>query len=259
MYFNRRNYERYIGQTRRVLEQRDYEHHTADSGMDIDIALQEHPEDFELSVIGWYPVDELDYWEKYWIAYYDTFEGYGYNNTPGGSIADAAEASKVKVVAINPRTGETAVFDSMVELAEAIKEARGMSTKLTTISSTISHVCGGRRYDKSPRSTRYKTSGTRKSAYGLIFAYLEDFEANPEKYLSRRRCAHSRTPRSVRAVHIETNDEFTFRSITAAADWITEDSDYNYKGLCSETVRNGITAAMNRSNNQYYGFSFYSV
>ena len=257
MYRNRINHMRYIGQTRRNIGARDREHHNPNSCMDIDIAVNEHPENFELTIIGWYPVKELDYWEEYWIDYWDTYRGYGYNRTPGGN-SGSSEALMKKVVMRLSDSQEITIANSVSEAASILKEKTHCKSGVATLIPVISDICTGRPRYSDSRASRFKTKCSRKSSHGYYFTFLEDYESDPEKFLSMGKCSHSRKPKPIYAVNLETNEEYWFRSMTAAADWLV-DTEYNWKGLCSESIRCGILNVIRYSGKQCCGFTFYEA
>lgn len=77
--------ERYIGQTTN-FKKRQREHlNDARINLRFHNLLKKHPEDFQISILeDNIEKSELDEKEKYWIKFYDTFNGLGFNLTPGG-------------------------------------------------------------------------------------------------------------------------------------------------------------------------------
>lgn len=77
------NGKSYIGQSNNI-ERRFLEHQTKDQ-IPIDIAIQKYGEKaFNFEVIEECPLERLDEREKYWIAFYNTYKGFGYNCSEGG-------------------------------------------------------------------------------------------------------------------------------------------------------------------------------
>ena len=99
----------YIGQTKRTLERRWYEHqkyaYEKDSQSKFYKAIRElGPEVFHIEQIEIvYGIEERNAREQYWIKYYNSFEE-GYNSTRGGGCFDITTMSKQEL------------FDSIVEL-----------------------------------------------------------------------------------------------------------------------------------------------
>lgn len=79
----------YIGQTIFTAEKRFQQHLNRalreETFYPLASAIRKYGKDaFKMEVVGEYPANELNDWEKYWIAYYNTFKG-GYNATIGGN------------------------------------------------------------------------------------------------------------------------------------------------------------------------------
>ena len=84
---NRLNGKRYVGQTRRPLEERLNEHQrNRRKASYVDRAIRKHGiESFAVKIIEvCFTVSELNYWEMYWIAELKTKYPNGYNFTDGG-------------------------------------------------------------------------------------------------------------------------------------------------------------------------------
>ena len=82
---NKSNGKSYIGQSNDI-ERRFYEHKNR-INLPIDIAIHKYGADtFEFAIIEECDIALLDEREIYWIEYYDTYRGFGYNCNPGGGI-----------------------------------------------------------------------------------------------------------------------------------------------------------------------------
>lgn len=79
------NGKMYVGQTVR-LDIREKQHLRNDNNQAIDLAIEKYgDENFDRYIIDVaFSKEELDEKERYWISYYDTFEGKGYNCNSGG-------------------------------------------------------------------------------------------------------------------------------------------------------------------------------
>lgn len=98
---NKLNGKMYIGQTIRTLEVRMAEH-ARHSKSPFDKAIQKYGlENFEVEVIDTADtIEELNQKEIYWIKYYNTYEGDGYNSCLGGENTTGfhhREESKAKM------------------------------------------------------------------------------------------------------------------------------------------------------------------
>ena len=91
------NWNMYVGQTI-DLDEREKQHISRHKQA-IDQAIDKYGEEnFDRYIIDVaYSKEELDEREKYWIAYYDTFKGEGYNCTEGGSNGKHSEETKKKL------------------------------------------------------------------------------------------------------------------------------------------------------------------
>lgn len=94
-YQNKLNNKIYIGQSADIAHR--YEQHIYDStyrperGTGVDLAIRKYGiENFDFSVIEECSIDELDERERYWIAYYDSYNN-GYNRSPGGKVLRGSE------------------------------------------------------------------------------------------------------------------------------------------------------------------------
>ena len=81
---NKINDKKYVGLTTRSIEIR-WKEHCRHSSQRIDEAIQEYGQDnFTIEKIEDCDDAQLDEREIYWIEYYNTFKGFGYNCNPGG-------------------------------------------------------------------------------------------------------------------------------------------------------------------------------
>jgi group I intron endonuclease len=95
---NKINGKQYVGQTNRSLNKRINEHITDHNNTHFDYALNKYGLDnFYIFKIE-YPKDELNYWEKYYIEMFNTFNTTnGYNHTTGGENYERSETTKKKL------------------------------------------------------------------------------------------------------------------------------------------------------------------
>lgn len=85
----------YIGQTNN-FSRRKKEHLSKKDGTVFHNAIQKYgPEHFSWDILEECPLSQLDEREKYWIAYFDTYE-HGYNLTLGGDNANALNTWRKK-------------------------------------------------------------------------------------------------------------------------------------------------------------------
>ena len=77
------NGKSYIGQSNNI--QRRFLEHKCKKDISIELAIQKYGVDaFTFEVLEECSLDELDSKEIYWIEYYNTYKGFGYNCSPGG-------------------------------------------------------------------------------------------------------------------------------------------------------------------------------
>ncbi|MFW5895527.1 MAG: GIY-YIG nuclease family protein [archaeon] len=81
---NKKNGKKYIGQTKDFA--RRWIEHCTQEQLKIDEVIQKYGWDnFETEVLETPPLDKLNEREQYWIEKYGTYQGEGYNFTPGGN------------------------------------------------------------------------------------------------------------------------------------------------------------------------------
>lgn len=77
------NGKSYIGQSNDII--RRFSEHKNRNEMAIDVAIQKYgAEAFTFEILEECSLEQLDEKERYWIAHYNTYEGFGYNCNPGG-------------------------------------------------------------------------------------------------------------------------------------------------------------------------------
>ena len=73
----------YIGQSNNI--ERRFKEHQYKTDIPVELAIQKYGIDaFTYEIIEECSLEELDEKEKYWIAYYNTYKGFGYNCSEGG-------------------------------------------------------------------------------------------------------------------------------------------------------------------------------
>lgn len=99
-----------------------------------DAAIQKYgKENFSFEVLEECPRSKLNEREVYWIAYYDTYLGYGYNLTPGGDGAD-------RVITISNE-----MFDKIINLLQDTNLSMRTIAKICSVSShAISAINAGK-------------------------------------------------------------------------------------------------------------------
>lgn len=79
------NGKSYIGQSNDI--ERRFKEHTFKNKIPIDKAIQKYgKENFQFEILEECSLDELDEKERYWINYYNTYKGFGYNCSEGGGL-----------------------------------------------------------------------------------------------------------------------------------------------------------------------------
>lgn len=77
------NGKSYIGQSNNI--ERRFSEHKTKTDIPIEIAINKYGVDaFNFEIVEECSLDELDDREKYWIAFYNTYKGFGYNCNEGG-------------------------------------------------------------------------------------------------------------------------------------------------------------------------------
>lgn len=77
------NNKSYIGQSNDIV--RRFEEHKSKIDIPIDMAIAKYGSDaFTFEILEECALNQLDEREIYWIAYYNTYKGFGYNCNPGG-------------------------------------------------------------------------------------------------------------------------------------------------------------------------------
>ena len=75
----------YIGQSNDIT--RRFKEHIFKNEIPIDKAIQKYgKENFEFEILEECSLEELDEKERYWINYYNTYKGFGYNCSEGGGL-----------------------------------------------------------------------------------------------------------------------------------------------------------------------------
>lgn len=81
------NGKSYIGQSNNI--ERRIKEHKYKTDIPIEIAIQKYGIDaFTYEILEECSLEELDEKEKYWIAYYNTYKGFGYNRNEAVEIVD---------------------------------------------------------------------------------------------------------------------------------------------------------------------------
>ena len=90
------NSKSYIGQSNDI--ERRFKEHKYKIDLPIEIAIQKYGvAAFKFEVIEECTLDELDEKEIYWIAYYNTYKGFGYNCNPGGGNSRGENNGRTKL------------------------------------------------------------------------------------------------------------------------------------------------------------------
>lgn len=90
------NGKSYIGQSNDI--ERRFSEHKTKTDIPIDIAIQKYGVNaFEFSIIEECDLSQLDEKEKYWIAFYNTYKGFGYNCNEGGGNSRGENNGRTKL------------------------------------------------------------------------------------------------------------------------------------------------------------------
>ena len=90
------NGKSYIGQSNDI--ERRFGEHKRNKDIPVDIAIQKYgPDAFTFEVIEECSLDDLDEREKFWIAYYNTYKGFGYNCNEGGGNFRGSNNGRAKL------------------------------------------------------------------------------------------------------------------------------------------------------------------
>ena len=92
----KQNGKSYIGQSNDI--ERRFSEHKYKRDTPIEKAIQKYGSDaFAFEVIEECQLDQLDEREKYWIKYYNTFKGFGYNCNEGGGNSQGENNGRTKL------------------------------------------------------------------------------------------------------------------------------------------------------------------
>lgn len=92
----KQNGKSYIGQSNNI--DRRFSEHKTKTDLAIDIAIHKYGIDaFNFEIIEECSLEKLDEREIYWIAYYDTYKGFGYNCHPGGKNSRGENNGRTKL------------------------------------------------------------------------------------------------------------------------------------------------------------------
>ncbi len=90
------NGKSYIGQSNNI--ERRFREHKYKTDLPIDIAIQKYGADaFCFEVLEECDASKLDEREQYWIQYYNTYKGVGYNCNPGGGNSQGENNGRAKL------------------------------------------------------------------------------------------------------------------------------------------------------------------
>ena len=111
---NKINGLKYVGQTNNP-KRRWYSLCCDNDNQKITKAIQEYgKENFEMEILEKCTIDNVDEKEKYWIDYYNTYEGEGYNEHCGGTTLGKGEE--------HPRTGQKTPEKVKEKMRKSLKE-----------------------------------------------------------------------------------------------------------------------------------------
>ncbi len=90
------NGKSYIGQSNDI--ERRFQEHKNKKANAIELAIEKYGESaFDFEILEECKLEELDDREKYWIAFYNTYHGFGYNCHPGGKNQSGENNSRTKL------------------------------------------------------------------------------------------------------------------------------------------------------------------
>ena len=91
------NGKSYIGQSNDI--ERRFNEHIAKNDIPIDMAISKYgSKAFKFEVLEECELNKLDEREIYWIEYYNTFKGFGYNCNPGGGYNRGENNGRTKLI-----------------------------------------------------------------------------------------------------------------------------------------------------------------
>lgn len=165
----------YIGQTTSSLEERMKKHrsrfYNKEQNTGLYKAMEKYGiENFEISLIEDCPDEKLDEREKYWISYFNTYAGEGYNLTPGGqNWAEDFFALPMEEICEKYKSGKYTVRDLSKEYGRS--------------ESTISRRLKGQgiEVDRHPQTEKAIKARNENLAKGRIGGRAENFIAHVEK------------------------------------------------------------------------------
>lgn len=195
------NNQVYIGLTTRTVESR-WKEHCRRKSQEVDKAIAEYgKENFTIETIEECNEEDLDAREKYWIAYYDSFNN-GYNNTLGGRNDNYVATDKVNFVlllwsqglTVNKIVQQTGLNvetvrsylnknninheDIRIRANQAIKQAKSIPVLQfdkngNFIQEWSSAKEAGKQLNLNDRNIRSVCSGLRKTCGNYIWKYKE--------------------------------------------------------------------------------------
>ena len=203
---NKINGKGYVGQTISTLNKRKADHYGYDinDGTIFHKAILKYGKDnFEWSILGEYPNEELDEWETYWIKEKNTFfrNNKGYNMTLGGTNNAGSESLKKRIRAYQiDKNGEIYnlyYFDSIAEASRFLTKHYHCCFNQTLISG----ICN------------------RKKGFHTHHNFTFDFVDELNNNISKEHKRGSTSAQKVQIIDIQNNSLF-FNSKTEAARYL---------------------------------------